>query len=272
LDYRLRVIENEIPLGAAEARNVGAAVARGTWLAFLDDDDEWAPNKIERQLAAAGSPNESVIISCLAEIRTLNKKHIWPRRIYDNLSPLADYLFDRKSILKGETGLQTSCLMMPRVLFDTLRFTYAHDDWDLLLRAVRLRNARIVTVTEPLVIFHQSETRDSLSTSFPWRSSLEWIEANQSYVSRRAYSGFCLTVVAPQAAKAGNYSVFFMLLYLAFRNGLPRPIHIIIYLYFWFRLRPFIGGVFRRVASLVLTALQYHAKHQNDLIRTKTRS
>jgi glycosyltransferase involved in cell wall biosynthesis len=248
-DGRIRVIQNLTPLGAAEARNVGVAKARSEWLAFLDDDDQWVPHKLERQLAIAGSADAATIISCLAEIITSNGRYVWPRRIYDNSIPLADYLFDRKSFFKGETGLQTSCLVMARKLFDSLKFTYAHDDWDLVLRAVALRNVRIVTVAEPLVIFYQDKQRAALSASFPWRSSLDWIEQNRPFVSRRAYSGFCLTVVAPQAAKTGKCSVFFMLLYRAFRNGFPRPTHIVLYLVFWLRLRPLIGNVLRRVTS-----------------------
>jgi glycosyltransferase involved in cell wall biosynthesis len=37
--------------GAAVARNTGAAVAYGSWLAMLDDDDVWFPEKLDRQLA-----------------------------------------------------------------------------------------------------------------------------------------------------------------------------------------------------------------------------
>lgn len=37
--------------GLSAARNTGAREARGGWIAFLDDDDEWLPDKIERQVA-----------------------------------------------------------------------------------------------------------------------------------------------------------------------------------------------------------------------------
>lgn len=38
--------------GVSAARNAGAELATGRWLAFLDDDDIWSPRKIESQLAA----------------------------------------------------------------------------------------------------------------------------------------------------------------------------------------------------------------------------
>jgi glycosyltransferase involved in cell wall biosynthesis len=49
----VRVVRHDAPRGLAAARNHGAEVARGEWLAFLDDDDLWAPDKLKQQLDAA---------------------------------------------------------------------------------------------------------------------------------------------------------------------------------------------------------------------------
>jgi len=59
LDSRIRVIRHDRPGGVARARNTGVANAYGTWSAFLDDDDRWAPTKLRTQLAAAGTAQAS---------------------------------------------------------------------------------------------------------------------------------------------------------------------------------------------------------------------
>ena len=51
-DPRVRVLFHDTAQGLAAARNHGAAEARGDWLAFLDDDDLWAPDKLVSQLNA----------------------------------------------------------------------------------------------------------------------------------------------------------------------------------------------------------------------------
>lgn len=50
-DPRLKIIRHEHNLGQAAARNTGASHAQGQWLAFLDDDDLYYPEKLSRQLA-----------------------------------------------------------------------------------------------------------------------------------------------------------------------------------------------------------------------------
>jgi glycosyltransferase involved in cell wall biosynthesis len=52
-DPHVRSIRHDRCEGVARSRNDGIAAARAPWVAFLDDDDLWAPGKLRRQLAAA---------------------------------------------------------------------------------------------------------------------------------------------------------------------------------------------------------------------------
>jgi glycosyltransferase involved in cell wall biosynthesis len=51
-DPRIRLVRNESPRGESGARNRGLEETRGMWVAFLDDDDLWGPDKLTRQLQA----------------------------------------------------------------------------------------------------------------------------------------------------------------------------------------------------------------------------
>jgi glycosyltransferase involved in cell wall biosynthesis len=51
-DARVQVVRNDVARGESGTRNRGIARARGTWIAFLDDDDLWAPDKLALQVGA----------------------------------------------------------------------------------------------------------------------------------------------------------------------------------------------------------------------------
>jgi glycosyltransferase involved in cell wall biosynthesis len=52
---RVRPIRHAVSRHVAATRNAGIAAARGEWIAFLDDDDLWAPDKLRAQLGVAAA-------------------------------------------------------------------------------------------------------------------------------------------------------------------------------------------------------------------------
>jgi len=61
---RVRYVTQKVHINGAEARNAGIRAANGDWIAFLDDDDEWLPTKIEKQMAALEMHPDAAGASC----------------------------------------------------------------------------------------------------------------------------------------------------------------------------------------------------------------
>ena len=66
-DPRVRVLQHAQRSGAAAARNTAIAAARGRWLAVLDSDDAFRPERIERLIAAAERDGADLLADNLRE-------------------------------------------------------------------------------------------------------------------------------------------------------------------------------------------------------------
>jgi len=145
-DQRIRLIRHDRSTGVSTARNHGAEVARGAWLAFCDDDDLWSPHKLARQLAAAAATGRTwsyggaVFINSTQRI-TAGAPPPTPERLIERL-PSRNMMPGGSSnaIVKGDMFRKAG-------EWDPELVNLA--DWDLWIRLARLGTP--ACVDEPLV-------------------------------------------------------------------------------------------------------------------------
>ena len=234
-DERVRSIALSACVGGSMARNFGVSAARGRWVAFLDDDDEWLPQKIDKQLAlAAKSRFKYPIVSSQLIRRTSGRDEIWPRRV--PTPPVSEYLFSRHSWAGGEGLISTITILAPTELFGLCEFRSSlrrHQEWDWLLRCLRQPGTGIEFVPEPLAIWHVAQGRTSVSSPDNWEFSLDWLHEIRECTTPRAYAGFIATLIAPQASAQRAWRVFFPLLWEMTLDGAPRLMDYCLYLGMW---------------------------------------
>ena len=200
-DPRLRILPLDQPKGGSEARNAGVRHAAGSWIAFLDDDDEWLPEKIAKQMAVAlASDAPYPVVTTRLIARKDAGETIWPRRTPRNGEPISEYLFCRSSIQQGEGFIQTSTILARRDFLTQAPFNPGlpkHQDWDWLIRASQVEGVRFEWVWEPLSIFNLDTGRTSVGRSANWSDSLTWAETN-GLLTGRAFSAFVAIQIAPR--------------------------------------------------------------------------
>lgn len=147
----VRCVVLERNSGAQAARNRGIVVARGEWIAFQDSDDEWALDKLEKQIAALAqtsfNPLTTVHTDAWRYDADSGKRNIW-------------------NLPSCEGSVHARLLRSPAPLFPTMLTSKAaleqiglldenvpsYHEWDTAIRLARI--CRFVHLHEPLFVYH----------------------------------------------------------------------------------------------------------------------
>lgn len=146
-DSRIKYVKHNVNKGANVARNTGIKKSRGKYIAFLDDDDQWLPTKLQKQLKMFDSPCVAMVYN---PYYVYHKERIKVKKILKS-----GYLF--RDLLYSNFIGSTSCVMLDKKkLLEVGLFNEtlpASQDYELYLR-ISKKNI-INFVDEPLVIYHE---------------------------------------------------------------------------------------------------------------------
>lgn len=147
--------------GASVARNTGIEAAKGNWIAFLDGDDEWIPERLERQAAhLAKNPDLAWTMSnyfnCFCE--QAHRREIRDQGRSKGLLAGRDYYDDYFDAYKaGVVGYTGTMLIRKDVLFEANLFRPGQprmNDEDMWFR-IAYCYPKVGYLTMPLAIYHR---------------------------------------------------------------------------------------------------------------------
>lgn len=196
-DARVRLfqIHNKGFIGAS--RNCGVEKARGTLVAFCDDDDLWEPQKIRDQLTVFDSARHAAVAT---SARYVGDVRLYPR-CADGLREESGF----DDLLASGTPVLSSLLLPKREAFFSVSSQFQHvEDFDLLLR-LTAGGKTVRILRDPLVRYRVHSGNESLDRS-KIGNALNVLEAHRekaSHVGYRLGRGRLYAVLGILALRAG---------------------------------------------------------------------
>ena len=176
-------VRHQVNRGAAAARNTGMDVARGRYIALLDSDDGWRPDKLQKQLQHVTSHQEaSRLVSLTRQIVIGASTYLAPNKTMNLADEVGSYLF-----LSGGV-IQSSMMFLRRDLATSVRFdneSKGHDDWSFALR-LQAAGARFEMLNEPLTIYNDNTGGARRSPSYS-ATRLQWLAERKQNLGNKAY-------------------------------------------------------------------------------------
>lgn len=213
-DPRVHFVSLPENTGGTRPRNEGIARSTGEFIALLDSDDEWLPEKLQRQYDFLRNFEGEARVCMTAKIN----KRPEGRHIRRN-KPLEGYTSVMEYLLLGN-DFQTSTLLMDATIAKTTTFDpqlRKHQDWDFALR-LEENHARFFYFDEPLTLYDDSDSVARISSDGKRDKSLLWLDSIKSRVPAYIYYGFYAKIVADSYLlssdnRAKGFAIYLKLLF-----------------------------------------------------------
>ena len=167
---KVKYVRHQKNRGASVARNIGIRLAKGDYIAILDDDDEWMPEILEKQMKVfyTAPPEVGAVYTKYKKYDSLGE-YVPPLKVAKKEGDLF------KQLLK-EFYIQWQTALIKRECFDKVgliseSMLYSRD-WDFLLRISQ--HYQFLYIDEPLAIIHE-QPEGRLSKFEPFLADIQRI-------------------------------------------------------------------------------------------------
>ncbi|MBL8014469.1 MAG: glycosyltransferase family 2 protein [Candidatus Omnitrophica bacterium] len=131
-DNRIRIVTREKNAGAQSARNSGVREAAGEWIAFLDSDDQWLTDSLERRMRIAHQKNVQVVHSNAYILHPGKEMELY------KVPALSGQVY--KQVLRGE-GPMFPCLLIKKSALEAIGLLdeaiISYQEWDTAIRLAK---------------------------------------------------------------------------------------------------------------------------------------
>ncbi len=152
INHKLEYVCNAENKGACYSRNIGLAKAKGNYLAYLDDDDEWLPEKLEKQVAVLENNDSQTALVYGPYYKIEEGKDGRQLILLEGKSGIVyDALMENGNFIGGMSMplLRTSCV---KAVGGFDEFMQSAQDIDLWMRISK--KYKVVYLEEPLVYYY----------------------------------------------------------------------------------------------------------------------
>lgn len=149
-DDRIKYIKHDKNLGACAARNTGIKNSTGAYIAFLDDDDEWLPDKLELQIQKFTSDDVGLVFCKACYVNEIDgsiyekNSLIYENDVFDKLIFSTNFIGSTSSVI-----IRRSCLEISGLFDEEMQ---SLQDFDLWLRIAA--HYRVKYVDRPLINYY----------------------------------------------------------------------------------------------------------------------
>lgn len=189
-DTRIRYLRLDENTKGTRPRNLGIEESTGEFIAFLDSDDEWLSDKLEKQVEFMLNSNiNNNNVLCFTGIIIKNGDSQYKRfnRELTNNEDIMDYILVKDNIVQTSTYIVSSKIAKS-VQFDSQ--LKKHQDWDFCLR-LRNNNVNFLYFPQCLTVWYVDESNNRLSYSYQNEDiSLNWLNAKKSELSSKSVWAF----------------------------------------------------------------------------------